>query len=140
MRHVSATAELVYQEAVEQAQTYRRDLVEAHPDTGTFVASEVRVWDLYYPDWNCLLVKERLGEIGESILPKLSSTFCHVSNIQILNAVHVGSKAFALNYCEVVHALKPAMCSVLCLLAPPIGCREKVHGREKLSYHPLPWL
>lgn len=78
MRELSARAETVYQEAIARAKEHRRNLSEAVPESSIFVGKDVLVWDLYYPSWNCLLVKERVGRIGDlspgKVMPEACST------------------------------------------------------------------
>ena len=64
---VSAYAEQVYRSARQHSDEVRASLGSLDSVTTTSLrggASE-RVWDLFYPDYNCPLVKERLGRIGK---------------------------------------------------------------------------
>lgn len=66
---VNAYAEQVYRNARKHSDEVRASLGPLDSVTTTSLrggASE-RVWDLFYPDYNCPLVKERLGRIGNRV-------------------------------------------------------------------------
>ena len=60
-----STAELIYHEARAQSMIERNALSESiSRGASTDLGNNQRVWDFFYPDYNCPLLKERIGRIG----------------------------------------------------------------------------
>jgi hypothetical protein len=64
--HAHAQAELIYWEARERAQALRSTFPpEVLSNSNSNLSNIVRAWDFYAPDYNCPLLKERVGRIGD---------------------------------------------------------------------------
>lgn len=67
MRDLHANAEAIYQDGLAKAAEYRRTHPQGSGTSSKIDHQGVLIWDLYYPNWNCLLGKERVGKLGAAL-------------------------------------------------------------------------
>lgn len=76
-------AEEIYWDSRERASAERRALSRsAVSGPATTLRFDLRVWDFFYPKYNCPLLKERIGRLGESVLHLFTVRMRHASLVR----------------------------------------------------------